>query len=88
MGKSKTFTYKIIKRDNEINSHFYLRKLFIDFFNPKTSKQFDILNMYSHILINILYLKCRYQKKTEKKIMDFIKKHKTELKNYIINNII
>jgi hypothetical protein len=82
---SKVFTYKVIKKDYELNAHFYLRKTFIDFFKPKTSKQFDILDMYSHIFINILYLKCRYQKKTEKKIMEFIKLHKNNLKNYISN---
>jgi hypothetical protein len=84
---SKKFTYKVIKKDYELNAHFYLRKLFIDFNTPKTKKNFELLDMYSHVLINIIFLKCRYSTKTEKKIKDFIKKHKTELKNYVINNI-
>ena len=84
---SKKFTYKIIKKDNELNAHFYLRKLFIDTNAPKNIKNFELLNMYSHILINIIFLKCRYSTKTEKKIKEFIKKHKIELKNYVINNI-
>ena len=84
---SKKFTYKVIKKEDELNAHYYLRKLFIDTNAPKTIKNFELLNMYSHILINIIFLKCRYSAKTEKKIKDFIKKHKTELKNYVINNI-
>jgi hypothetical protein len=84
---SKKFTYKVIKKEDELNTHYYLRKLFIDANSPKNIKNFELLNMYSHILINIIFLKCRYSVKTEKKIKDFIKKHKTELKNYVINNI-
>ncbi len=84
---NKKFTYKVIKKDTELNAHFYLRKLFIDTNSPKTIKNFKLLDMYSHILINIIFLKCRYSPKTEKKIKNFIKKHKTELKNYVINNI-
>ena len=43
MGKSKTFTYKIIKRDNEINSHFYLYNLLLMFFSVEWSLPFLIL---------------------------------------------
>lgn len=84
---SKKFTYKVIKKENETNAQFYLRKIFITFYEPKTIKEYNLLNMYSNILINIIYLKCRYNSKTEKKIKDFLKKYKNELKNYIINNI-
>jgi hypothetical protein len=39
--------------------------------------------MYSNILINMVFLKCKYSPKTEKKIKDYINKEK----NNIIKNL-
>ena len=43
--------------------------------------------MYSHILIDIIFLKCRYEKKTEKHIKDFMSKHKNQIMLNINFNI-
>ena len=43
--------------------------------------------MYSNIFINIFFLKCRYQEKTELFIKEFIEKYKKEMTNEIINQI-
>ena len=81
--KEKKFKYNIKKNDDEINLYYILRKEFIILSNPKTNKEFKLYEMYSHILINIIFLKCRYEKKTEKHIKDFMAIHK----NNIISNI-
>ena len=81
--KEKNFKYYIKKGENEINLYYNLRKEFIILSNPKSDKEFKLYEMYSHILIDIVFLKCRYQKKTEQYIKDFMAKHK----NKIILNI-
>jgi hypothetical protein len=86
MKKLKEF---IIKRNkNEIDLYYNIRYFFIKKENPKTESKFLLMEMYSNILINMIFLKCRYQKKTEKVIISFIEKYKTNIKNiYKINNI-
>lgn len=79
MSSKKKFKYNIIKKDDEINLYYNIRKLFIENNNPKNEKELKNYENYSHILINILFLKCRYQDKTEKVIKDFFKKHKSKL---------
>jgi len=77
----------IIKRNkNEIDLYYNIRKLFINTDNPKTKSKFLLSEMYSNILINMLFLRCRYCKKTEKPIINFITKYKSNLKKYILNN--
>lgn len=82
--------YILKKNKNEILLYYNIRKLFIDITNPKTEKKFKLYEMYSNILINIIFLKCRYEKKTEKIIINFIKNYKNNilLLNGIFNNII
>ena len=80
MTIKKKFKYNIIKKDDEIIYYYNLRKLFIKYCEPKNEKALKKYEMYSHILINIIFLKCRYSKKTEKIIKDFLKKHKSKLK--------
>jgi len=82
--------YILEKNDSEILKYYNIRKIFIEINNPKTEKKFKLYEMYSNILINMIYLKCRYLPKTEKVIVDFIKKHKDKLLffNNIHNNII
>ena len=84
MKKNNKF---VIKRNkNEIDLFYNIRKLFINTNNPKTKTNFLLTEMYSNILINMLFLKCRYEKKTEKPIINFIKKYKSNLKIYTLNN--
>jgi hypothetical protein len=87
--KNKIFKYKIEKKDNEIELYFSIRKNFIESLKPKNIKELKLLNMYSNILLNMLFLKCKYEIKTEKKIMSFLKKlKKTLFFRNISNNII
>ena len=71
--------YIIKKNKDEIDLYYHIRKVFIDISNPKNKKDFDLITMYSHILINMLFLKCRYENKTEKKIKEFLEKHKKNI---------
>jgi len=77
------------KKDNEIELYFNIRKNFIESLKPKNEKEFKLLNMYSNILLNMLFLKCKYAIKTEKKMMSYLKKlKKTLFFRNISNNII
>ena len=87
--KNKIFKYKIEKKDNEIELYFNIRKNFIESLKPKNEKELKLLNMYSNILLNMLFLKCKYEIKTEKKMMSFLKiLKKTLFFRNISNNII
>jgi hypothetical protein len=81
--KEKKFKYlNLIKKGkDEINLYYNLRKEFIILSNPKSDKEFKLYEMYSHILIDIIFLKCRYEKKTEKMILTYIKKNRKNLMN-------
>ena len=77
-----------IKRfDNEIDLYYNIRKLFIELLKPKNNKEEKLYESYSHIFINIIFLKCRYNKDTENFIKKFIKKFKKKMILYIKNNI-
>jgi hypothetical protein len=78
---SKKTKFFIQKKEDEIFLYYELRKIFVDSFKPKNNKEFKLLEMYSNILINIVFLKCRYSDKTEKKIKDFIKKNINIIRN-------
>jgi hypothetical protein len=83
MSKKKLI---IIKKNDEIDLHYNIRKVFIECLTPKNNKEFSLYEMYSNIFINILFLKCRYQEKTEKFIKNFLSKHKkTIMKNINFN---
>ena len=87
--KNKIFKYKIEKTDNEIELYFNIRKNFIESLKPKNEKELKLLNMYSNILLNMLFLKCKYQINTQKKMMNYLKKlKKTLFFRNISNNII
>lgn len=79
--------YEIKKKEDEIDLYYNLRKLFIELSNPKNKKEFNLINMYSNIFINIIFLKCRYQNKTEEFIKFFLSKYKNKILN-LNNNII
>jgi hypothetical protein len=74
--KNKEFIYNIKKKDDEIYLYYNIRKIFIDSLKPKNNKELKLFDMYSNILINVLFLKCRYSDNTEKIIKKFIKNNK------------
>lgn len=87
--KEKKIKYcnNIKKGKDEINLYYNLRKEFIILSHPKSDKEFKLYEMYSHILIDIIFLKCRYEKKTEKHIKDFMAKYKNQIMLNINFNI-
>jgi hypothetical protein len=71
------------KTKNEIGLYYSIRKLFI-----KKMGDTKVNNMYSHILINILFLNCRYNQQTELVIKKFMKLHKKELVKLVKKEIV
>jgi hypothetical protein len=65
MGKK--FILSIKENINEPNKFYTLRNKFITTLKPKNDKEFSLISMYSHILVDMVYLKCRYNDKIEKK---------------------
>lgn len=86
--KKKIYNYDLVKKDSEIQLFFDIRRIFIELSKPINKKEFDLINMYSNILINILFLKCRYDHKTEKFIKKIIHKNKNLFFRNISNNIV
>lgn len=82
--------YILVRRDNEVDIYFELRELFFNKMKPKklTEKSFKLYEMYSDILINIIFLKCRYQEKTESIIKQFFNKYMNNLSEIIKRNTI
>jgi len=76
--KDKTTLFKIKRRDFEPELFFKIRNTFIDLLKPKNKNELDLYDMYSNIFINIFFLDCRYQAKTENFIKDFLKKYKSK----------
>lgn len=71
-----------IQQDNyEIKKYFNIRKKIINYFKPKNNEDYIYYNNLSNIFINIIYLRCKYNKKTEKIIFEKI--NKTNNKNLI-----
>jgi hypothetical protein len=75
------------KKENEPQLFYNMRKLFIDILKPKNKKQFSLYDMYSNIFINMIFLRCTYQKKTEDFIKDFFQKNKKKFTKLASNNI-
>jgi hypothetical protein len=72
MGKK--FILNIKENKNEPEKFYTLRNKFITNLKPKNDKSLALISMYSHILVNMVYLKCRYNDKIEKKIYKYLKK--------------
>ena len=72
MGKK--FILSIKENKNEPEKFYTLRNKFITNLKPKNDKELSLMSMYSHILVNMVYLKCRYNDKIEKKIYKYLKK--------------
>jgi hypothetical protein len=84
MKKNKKFLYNLIRYNNEVSLKYNLRKFFIETKNPKNNKELQLYIMYSNILINMIFLKCRYNNKTEKIVKKFIKDYK-KIYTFMIN---
>ena len=83
--------FNLIKNKYELNKHFEIRKKIIDFYDPKNNQDFIYINNLSHIYINIKFLNCTYNSKTEKIINNFLEKlnkkiNKNSNKNINIKN--
>lgn len=74
--KNKKFTYILKKHDHEISLKYNLRKFFIETQHPQNKNELELYIMYSNILINMIFLKCRYHDKTEKIVKKFLKDYK------------
>ena len=72
----KIFKYLIKKNNNEPDKFYNLKNKFIQELKPKNEKQLLLISMYSNILINMVYLKFRYNDKIEKKMYSYLKKIK------------
>ena len=76
-----------MRNNNEIDKYYNIRKIFINFYKKKDKKDLKLIEMYSHILINMLFLKCRYKLSTEKIIKNFLSKNKKEIIQYINSSL-
>ena len=74
MGKK--FILSIKENKNEPEKFYTLRNKFILSLKPKNDKELSLMTMYSHILVNMVYLRCRYEDKIEKKMYKYLKKIK------------
>jgi hypothetical protein len=70
----KSFKFLIKEKHNEPNKFYTLRSKFITNLKPKDDKTLLVISMYSQILVNMVYLKCRYQEKIEKKVYKYLEK--------------
>lgn len=70
------------KTKNEILLYYNIRKLFL-----KKMGDTKLNNMYSNILINIVFLNCRYNQSTELIIKKFMETHKKDLIKLVKTNI-
>ena len=85
--KSKKNIYTLKKNENEIDLYFNIRKLFIELLKAKNKKEYNLYESYSHMFINIVFLKCRYEEKSEIFIKNFLDKYKKKINVYIKNKI-
>jgi len=85
--KSKKNIYTLKKYENEVDLYFNTRKLFVDLLKPKNNKEYKLYESYSHMFINIVFLKCRYEEKSEIFIKKFLDKYKKKITVYVKNKI-
>jgi hypothetical protein len=83
--------FNLIKNKYELNKHFEIRKKIIDFYDPKNNQDFIYINNLSHIYINMKFLNCTYNSKTEKIVNNLLEKlnkkiNKNSNKNINIKN--
>ena len=78
-------TNKIPKLHDETDYYYRLREKFIKLNKPKGKKELDKLIMYSKIFVNVALLGCRYETKIEKKLDEYAKKVKSNIKKNNVN---
>ena len=83
--------FNLVKNKYELNKHFEIRKKIIEFYNPKNNQDFIYINNLSHIYINMKFLNCKYNSKTEKIVNNLLQKFNKKVninfnKNININN--
>jgi len=61
------------KNKYELKEHYNLRKKIVFYLNPKNKKEFIYYSNLSNIILNKIYLKCKYEKKTEELIKNILK---------------
>ena len=66
----------VYKKDNESNKLYEIRKKFVEELKPKNKKDLEMITQYSNILIDIVFLKCKYDKKTMNKMKKYLDKIK------------
>ena len=67
--------YNISKKDKyELFNHYEIRKKFVNFLQPKSKKELIYHENLSNILINIIFLKCKYNTETQNLVLDIVKK--------------
>lgn len=71
--------YEIKKNFLETDYNYSLRKLFINYYNPKNKKELNNAIMYSNIWCNIIFLKCKYNKDIENNINNLINEEKMDI---------
>ncbi len=60
------------KKSYEPDEHYLERVNFITNQKPTTQKEFDKVELYSKIYINVKYLKCTYQKQVMNTLKDYL----------------
>ena len=68
--------YNLEKNKYEPIHYFEIRKKIINSIDIKNNKDFKYYDNLSHIFINIIFFKCRYNAKTENLIYEIIKNMK------------
>lgn len=71
--------YEIKKNFLETDYNYSLRKLFINYYNPKNKKELNNAIMYSNIWCNIIFLKCKYNNDIENNINNLINEEKMDI---------
>ena len=80
--------FNLMKNKYELNKHFEIRKKIIDFYDPKNNQDFIYINNLSHIYINMKFLNCTYNSKTEKivnNLLENFNKNNKKINNKKIN---
>lgn len=79
---------KLTKNKYELPEHFKIRKKFIELFKPNNKKNLLYVENLSFILINMVFLKCKYSKETENNILLIIQMSKSRNLKKIISPFI
>ena len=67
-------SFTIPRDQNEPNSSYYRRRMFIANLQPKTEKTFREYETFSRVFANMLTINCRYPPSLEKKVKELADK--------------